>query len=83
MRARGSGDRECLTQDLSSLVGVVGLLEALNQELGSIAEYTLGVLLHEPSDRRLGVTPLCDEDFLVHKDVSKLGEYCDPHIVIQ
>ena len=76
MRARGSGDRECLTQDLSSLIGVVCLLQALHEQLGSVSEDTFGVLSHEPSflrlgpsllDERLGVTPLRDEDFLVHK----------------
>ena len=76
MRARGSGDREYLTQDLSSLLGVVCLLQALGEQLGSVAKNTLGVVLHEqsllrlglsPSDKRLGVTPICDENALERK----------------
>jgi len=73
MRARGSGYRECLTQDLSSLAGVVGSHEALHEQLGSVSENTFGVHSHEPSflssgpsplDQRLGATPICDEDCL-------------------
>jgi len=76
MRARGSGYTKYLTQDLSSLAGVVGSHEALHEQLGSVSEDTFSVLSHEPSslrpglspsDKRLGVTPVCDEDCLVHK----------------
>jgi len=76
MPARGSGHIECLTQVLSSLIGVGGLLQALCEQVGSVAEDAFGMLSHEPGslrrslsflDERLSVTPICDEDFLVHK----------------
>jgi hypothetical protein len=75
MRARGSGDTECLTKNLQSLRGVRGLAEAMGQQLGPVPEdalrvfsrgaFLLGTGLGQ-LDQGASLTPMRDEDRLVH-----------------
>lgn len=82
MRARGSGDTECLTKYLLSLCGIRGLAELLGQHLGSVPEDTLRIFLwrripsgHQSGQAESGAspTPIRDEDFLVHLCLPCLG----------
>ena len=56
----GLGVRQMRMPDVGSVVAYqgVGLLQAICEQFGSVEQHTLGVLSHEPSSLRSGLSPL-------------------------